>query len=824
MSNLESFLLTFIYPNSLLNTLLMKNRYPRLSLLAISFFFSFSLSAQTFTGTLSLVDASGNSVSNYATGSSLYVNVSDADRNVSATAADTLTVSVSSEKETTAETVVLTETGVNTGVFSASVLFDPTGAVAADGSLQVDAGDMLTVNYTDPADDFGNAQTLIATSFYGMTEVTSGFIMSNTTWTKANSPYFLTGDVIVPDSVTLTIEPGVNVRFKAKSDDLSSGEDQNRIEIRVSGKLKANGNATDTISFISNAQSPAAGDWFGIVSYDATTSEQPSSYSSNWDKVGAVDISYAKVSHYIKGVSAYDYASQTVNGIGYGWGNALSPDSIKVHNSVFRAGGDAYFCSEYWAFRPLEFVNNRVYNGGLYSYGRSAYKKVENNIFNNDRSSTTKNQIRVSGNQRGSNTPVRLKLSVVNNTIDYGYIDVDANTEVSTSVAQNAAVVNVSGNTIGRNDQAAVQVNYYNYGIPMDSTILTVSNNNIQGRNSNGNGVYIDSRGTSPSNWTVNNNTVRSTSRAIYLYSERNSKFHVENNTLDSTYYSGIRKRNGSANFIGNTIEYCGKYYWSTDFAGVSLNSSANYPATDTLKNNTIRYNGAHNYSYVPSNTTLGVGGVCIEGNTQAILNANNIYGNKGHDVTNLVSKSVVPIQDARYNFWGDSATAEMNTGANPKNISVIHDEYDDALKGFVNYAGYVDTLDGTPSALNVLGTLELLSATGGQAFNYPQGDTLRMRVSDGDRNVSATAADTLTVSVSSEKETTAETIVLTETGVNTGVFSASMLFDPTGAVAVDGSLQVDAGDMLTVNYTDPADDFGNAQTLTATSFYGMTE
>jgi hypothetical protein len=93
----------------------MKNRYPRLSLLAISFFFSFSLSAQTFTGTLSLVDASGNSVSNYAAGSSLYVNVSDADRNVSATAADTVTVSVSSAKETTAETVVLTETGCKYG-------------------------------------------------------------------------------------------------------------------------------------------------------------------------------------------------------------------------------------------------------------------------------------------------------------------------------------------------------------------------------------------------------------------------------------------------------------------------------------------------------------------------------------------------------------------------------------------------------------------------------------------------------------------------------------------------------------------------------------
>ncbi|MDG1710490.1 MAG: hypothetical protein P8H05_04815, partial [Schleiferiaceae bacterium] len=218
----------------------------------LSLLFSVSLSAQTFTGQLSLLDASGSAVSNYAAGSSLYINVSDADRNVSTTVADTVTVSVSSAKEATAETVILTETGVNTGVFSASMSFDPTGAVASDGYLQVDAGDMITVNYTDPADDFGNAQTLTATSFYGMTSITSGFIMSNTTWTKAKSPYFLTGDVIVPDSVTLTIEPGSIIRFD-DSDDLSSGEDQNRIEIRVSGSLKANGNATDSVYFISNA-------------------------------------------------------------------------------------------------------------------------------------------------------------------------------------------------------------------------------------------------------------------------------------------------------------------------------------------------------------------------------------------------------------------------------------------------------------------------------------------------------------------------------------------------------------------------------------------
>ena len=48
-----------------------------------------------------------------------------------------------------------------------------------------------------------------------MTAVTSGSLSANTTWTKTNSPYLLTGDVVVPNAIKLTIDPGVVVRFKA---------------------------------------------------------------------------------------------------------------------------------------------------------------------------------------------------------------------------------------------------------------------------------------------------------------------------------------------------------------------------------------------------------------------------------------------------------------------------------------------------------------------------------------------------------------------------------------------------------------------------------
>jgi hypothetical protein len=65
---------------------------------------------------LKLLDIFRSEALNYSRGDRLRVRVSDADRNVSTTTADTVSVSVSSEKETTPEVIVLTETGLNTGV------------------------------------------------------------------------------------------------------------------------------------------------------------------------------------------------------------------------------------------------------------------------------------------------------------------------------------------------------------------------------------------------------------------------------------------------------------------------------------------------------------------------------------------------------------------------------------------------------------------------------------------------------------------------------------------------------------------------------------
>lgn len=74
----------------------------------------------------------------------------------------------------------------------------------------------------------------------------SGYINQNTTWTKANSPYIITGYTLIDSNATLTIEPGTVIKF-----------DEYKV-LYVDGMLNMKGTATDNIFVTTNAKYPRA--------------------------------------------------------------------------------------------------------------------------------------------------------------------------------------------------------------------------------------------------------------------------------------------------------------------------------------------------------------------------------------------------------------------------------------------------------------------------------------------------------------------------------------------------------------------------------------
>ena len=79
-----------------------------------------------------------------------------------------------------------------------------------------------------------------------------GNITQDTLWTLVDSPFVLYKNVTIFPNATLTIEPGVEVRFGGP------------FSIIVSGRLNADG-MSKMISFTSNSEDPSEGDWKGIV-------------------------------------------------------------------------------------------------------------------------------------------------------------------------------------------------------------------------------------------------------------------------------------------------------------------------------------------------------------------------------------------------------------------------------------------------------------------------------------------------------------------------------------------------------------------------------
>jgi len=182
-------------------------------------------------------------------------------------------------------------------------------------------------------------------------------ITENTTWTKANSPYILYGDDRqVAEGVTLTIEPGVVVKF------FSWGN-----RFWINGHLDADGNpppfdVLDPIVFTSykddqnggdsndngDADAPAPGDWTSIVIADSASAFLRSCrflYGGYWGNP------MLDVRSEIDTIWSCRFAESNSAAIG------ATDYSLRVYNSSFKTGnGIRFLTSTNYQGNPKELI------------------------------------------------------------------------------------------------------------------------------------------------------------------------------------------------------------------------------------------------------------------------------------------------------------------------------------------------------------------------------------------------------------------------------------------------------------------------------------
>ena len=181
--------------------------------------------------------------------------------------------------------------------------------------------------------------SLIEIISYSQTNVGGG-IYSNTTWTLSNSPYIVTSNLTLFPNFTLTIEPGVVIKFNDNT------------SFNVRGSLIAIGSSTNFITFTSSSTSPSKGIWGGV---------SISELSGTNATINFCKFSYALPAIYI---------------------GQVNPNPIIIKNSEFTQNASAFsgYASGVFKIDSCKFTKNQSAIGG-YSSGTEGNLELNNSLF-----------------------------------------------------------------------------------------------------------------------------------------------------------------------------------------------------------------------------------------------------------------------------------------------------------------------------------------------------------------------------------------------------------------------------------------------------------
>jgi VCBS repeat-containing protein len=738
-----------------------------------------SLSAQTMitagtnTCILNFSDAVGTTVAAYAAGSNIFVTLTDGGANTSVSTTQTVTVAVKDTSNGDYETITLIETGANTGVFRNQTRLPTslsTGVGQQDGTLNVAAGDSLTVSSSNPI--YGNSCNAAAAVL--RPALTKVLYFSGTN---------------APDQTLDRIDPAATPMDNTTAQTVVLGSTSSSGSVTLVGTNTATSASTTSLTMPTIAV--------------ANVTNRLLLVSVTFNPTGANGVSGVTYSgQALSLVQSWRDGANSANNVRCEIWSLLNPPVGSSNVVINFAGGGANALTAgatIWSGvdQATPFSRTNTADGNGASVSLSIVSATNELVFNAvgiksgaSASTTGTGQVKLWGfaqNPYGTASVAPGAASVTNS-----WIVPSGQQWSSIAVSIKAAAVSGVG---GTNVTSFLQAPSFALPFIMPAGgIIAVTNfaSVISGSLPSNPAITATLQASGTNIITLSNATYTAASAILAWSGVLGSSVTVPVGQAITCVFSNAQ--------VGVTF--------TIDYDSVAKRSKIELPASTVI---TISSLGIYDGPYPGGNlVTTPVAGSTLY--VRAV--SDDPFGS--YDITSLNLAITAPNTNANLNVTLNSSSVVATNAASKTyeyvwqtgaytggyNLAATANEGTEGINAIAATSVSLIFLDlGTPS------TSEFTSGNNGVATNsFAANGSVCIRVTDLDQNANASLIETLSAIVSSSSGDS-ELVTLAETGTNTGIFTACLSTSTnSGAGGNNGLLLAPVGSVLTINYTDPND------------------
>jgi hypothetical protein len=186
---------------------------------------------------------------------------------------------------------------------------------------------------------------IIFTIYSGYSQtIVSGGIYTNTTWTAANSPYLMTGSIVVFPGVTLAIEPGVEVRVK------ENGFTGDQFYLETRGTINMIGEPGALITFRADTAITSTYAWTGILVKNS--------------QGGVLNYNYVSISNALYAITYDAFVPPVINlndcVFNYNGYAVTVGTEVNAENCTFKGNNSAFYGWSIFRFYNCVFDSNQA--------------------------------------------------------------------------------------------------------------------------------------------------------------------------------------------------------------------------------------------------------------------------------------------------------------------------------------------------------------------------------------------------------------------------------------------------------------------------------